>query len=159
MSIKVRFSLLVTKSVVYCVLGSIYDTHSLIPPQFSNFSRWLLFASQYIPRSTHVTFCWRNFIKQRNKRRENPITCQAGWFIFLFCKEVHDCRRFLRLVLWTSSLFCEGKTMCIKTCLKCDFLVDPFVVWNQANYSGNCCELQVSRSSLNKVGITCYVAN
>ena len=34
MSIKVRFSFLVTKSVVYCVLGSIYDTHSLIPCSF-----------------------------------------------------------------------------------------------------------------------------
>ena len=83
---------------------------------------------------------------RETKEGKNPITCHARWFIFLFCKGV-DCRSFLRLVLWTSSLFCEGKTMCVKTRRKCDFLVDPFDVRNQANFSGNCCELHVSRSS------------
>ena len=86
MSIKVRFSLLVTRSVVYCVLGSIYDTHSLIPLQFSNFSRWLLFASQYISRSTHVTFCCRILSNRETKEGKPPSPATQAGSSFSFAK-------------------------------------------------------------------------
>ena len=112
----------------------------------------------YISSVTKRGKQWRHQTEKQKKGKTPSPTTQTRIKSFSFTKGV-DCRSFLRLVLWTSSLFSEGKAMCIKTNLKCDFLVDPFVVWNQANFSGNCCELQVSRSSFNKVGITCFVAN
>ena len=111
-------------------------------------------------KNFRATFCWRNLIKViKQKKGKTPYDrkCVCGSQAtrrasssFSFAAEglwLSKLLKVSRLVLWTSSLFCERKTMC-KTCLKCDFLLDPFVVWNKAHYSGNCWELQVSRSSL-----------
>ena len=59
--------------------------------------------------------------------------------------------------MWTSSLFCERKTIC-KTCLKCDFILDPFVVWNQRIIRRIVGNYKYQDHRLNEVGITCYEA-
>ena len=117
-------------------------------------------------KNFRATFCWRNLVKVIKQKKGKPHRFSRGLvhLSILFRWKGSWLSKLLkvsRLVLWTSSLFCERKTMC-KTCLKCDFLVDqrPFRRVKSSELFGELLRITSIKISvyMTEVGITCYEA-
>ena len=76
------------RKVLFAVYWILCDTHSLISLQFSNFSRWLRFASQYISGSTCnilLTLFVQSYKAKEGKKNSHRLPRQSPSQPFFGC--------------------------------------------------------------------------